>query len=348
MPKMGLVYDPIFLEHNTGSHPENALRLKYVLEALEDYQIRDKMTEIAPVEATVEQLAKFHEMWYIEKVAKFAEKGGGHLDADTVVSGKSYQAALKAAGGVIVAIDQVLTGKVNSAFALVRPPGHHAVAARAMGFCLFNNVVVGTIYAKEKYGLERVLIVDWDVHHGNGTAEAFTGDSSVLFFSTHQQGIYPGTGRVSEVGTGLGEGYTINVPLARGTGDSGFYYVFTQLLEPVARQFKPQLVVVSAGFDAHHLDPLAGLELTCRGYTQMAEIVKRIADEHCDGRAVLALEGGYHLGAIGHAVSAVTNVFGEYGVEIDEPGGQPVGYNRPMMRVPIDEAINIQKKYWKL
>ncbi len=348
MKKVGLIYDPIFMEHNTGSHPENAMRLKHILEALEHYGIRDKMVDIQPLEATIEQLEKVHQLSYIEKVAKFAQQGGGYLDPDTVVSERSYEAALKAAGGVIAGIDDVMTGKIDSAFALVRPPGHHAKSSRAMGFCLFNNVAVGAEHAKEAYGLERILIIDWDVHHGNGTAEFFYKDPTVLFFSTHQQGHYPGTGWVSEVGMGPGEGYTINVPLAGGTGDSGFYYAFTQLLEPVARQFKPQLIMISAGFDAHYSDPLAGLNLTCSGYAKIAEVVKTIADEICGGRIVAALEGGYNLGAIGHAVSAVINVFGEYGVRVDDPEGVPPDHTRPTMRMTIDEAINIQRKYWKI
>ncbi|PKM43577.1 MAG: histone deacetylase [Firmicutes bacterium HGW-Firmicutes-8] len=348
MRKMGLVYDQIFLEHNTGSHPENAMRLKYILEALEDYQIRDKMTDIVPDEASLKQLSRFHPLRYIERVASFADRGGGYLDPDTVVSAKSYQAAVKAAGGVINAIDQVIAGDVESAFAFVRPPGHHALADRSMGFCLFNNVVIGAMHAKAERGLERILIVDWDVHHGNGTSDAFYNDPAVLYFSTHQQGNFPGTGRVSEVGGGAGEGFTINVPLTKGTGDTGFYYVFTQLLEPVARQYKPQLIIISAGFDAHHSDPLAGLALTCSGYAKMAEIVKNIAGDVCDGRVVLALEGGYNLGSIGHAAAAVINVFGEYGAVIDEPGRPPADFTQPTMRMPIDAAIETQKKYWKL
>ena len=348
MKKMGLVYDPIYLEHDTGSHPENFRRLEYILEALDDYGIRDKMVEIGPQTASVDQAAMFHGPAYIEKVAAFARQGGGYLDPDTVVSSNSYEAALMAAGGVITAVDSVIGGTVDSAFALVRPPGHHAKADRSMGFCLFNNVVIGAMHAMNTHGIERILIVDWDVHHGNGTAEAFHGDPAVLYFSTHQQGIFPNTGFASETGSGAGEGYTINVPLNRWTGDSGQYIAFTQILEPVARQFKPQLVMVSAGFDAHYADPLAGLEMTCRGYAQMAEIVKRIAEAECGGRIVAALEGGYNLYVVGHAVSAVVNVFGEYGVEAAEPGGAERRFEKPVMRIPIDEAIKIQKKYWKL
>lgn len=348
MRKMGLVYDLIFLEHNTGSHPENAMRLQQILETLESYNLRDKLIEINPVDASVEQLARFHQPAYIEKVANFAEKGGGHLDPDTAVSKKSYEAAVKAAGAVITAVDQVMSDNVDASFALVRPPGHHALADRAMGFCLFNNVVVGTMYAKDQYNLDRILIIDWDVHHGNGTAEAFYEDPSVLYFSTHEQGSFPGTGRISEVGGGAATGFNVNVPLARGTGDTGFYYTFKQLLEPIARQFEPQLIIISAGFDAHYSDPLAGLGLTCRGYAQMAEIVKNVAQDVCGGRVVLALEGGYNLGSIGHAVATVINVFGEYGIIVDDPGNEPAGFAKPTMRVTIDEAVNVQKKYWKL
>ncbi len=348
MKKVGLVYDPIYLEHDTGSHPENFRRLEYILEALDDYGIREKMVPIAPQKASVEQVAMFHGPSYIEKVARFAHEGGGSLDPDTVVSRKSYEAALMAAGGVITAVDSVIGGAVDSAFALVRPPGHHAKADRSMGFCLFNNIVIGAMHAMKAHAIERILIVDWDVHHGNGTAEAFYDNPSVLYFSTHQQGIFPNTGWASETGSGAGEGYNINVPLNRWTGDSGLYIAFTQILEPVARQFKPQLVLVSAGFDAHYADPLAGLEMTIRGYARIAEIVKRIADLESGGRIVAALEGGYNLGVIGHAVSAVVNVFGEYDVEVTEPGGTEPRFEKPVMRIPIDEAVKIQKRYWKL
>jgi len=336
------------MEHDTGSHPENALRLKCIMETIKENGILEKLTRINPEKATAEQVAMFHRPEYIEKVAQFARAGGGYIDPDTVVSRKSFEVALKAVGGALTAVDYVLSGRLNSAFALVRPPGHHAVAGRSMGFCLFNNIAIAALHAREKYGLERILIVDWDVHHGNGTSEAFFSDPGVLFFSTHQQGIFPGAGRVSEVGQGEGEGYTINVPLNRGTGDAGLYYAFTQLLEPVARQYKPQLVMVSAGFDGHHSDPLAGLSMTVPGYARIAEIVRKIADEECDGKIVASLEGGYNLSVIGHSVSAMLNVLGDYGMTIDEPGGAPPGFDGPTMRDSIEEALKVHKRYWKL
>ncbi len=348
MLRVGLVYEPVFLKHDTGVHPENAGRLEAILEVLGDYGMNDRLIKIDPVPATKEQLVLFHTSAYIDRIEVFGAKGGGNLDGDTVMSRNSYQAAVMAAGGVITAVDVVMQGRVDNAFALVRPPGHHAEKARAMGFCLFNNVAVAALYAKKQYGLERILILDWDVHHGNGTQAAFAEDPEVLYFSTHQQGVFPGSGWVSDTGRGAGAGYTVNVPLARGTGDSGFYYLFTRLFAPVARQFNPELVMISAGFDAHHADPLAGLELTVNGYAQMAEIVKKVAEDTCGGKIVMALEGGYALGTVGYAAAAVLNVFGEFGVKIDEPGMTPRNVITPHTRISVDEAIKVQSRYWKL
>ncbi|HWJ03176.1 MAG TPA: histone deacetylase, partial [Verrucomicrobiae bacterium] len=224
----------------------------------------------------------------------------------------------------------------------------HAVKDKSMGFCLFNNVAVGAMYARQQFGFERVMIIDWDVHHGNGIQDAFYDSPNVLYFSTHLQASWPGTGWVSKTGRGEGEGYNINVPLAKGTGDPGFYMVFSRLLEPVIWQFKPELIIISAGFDAHFGDPLGGLEVTCDGFARMAEIIKKAAEEICQGRVVLALEGGYNLDVIGHAVSAVLNVFGEYGLIIDDPIPEPPRFVKPTMMIPIDEAMKIHGRRWKL
>jgi acetoin utilization deacetylase AcuC-like enzyme len=348
MPKAGLIYDPVYLKHDTGAHPENAGRLEAILQVLEEYGIRERLVKIDPVPAAKDQLALYHTPAYIDRIEAFGAKGGGHLDGDTVMSRDSYRAAVMAAGGVITAVDQVMQGKVDNAFALVRPPGHHAEKARAMGFCIFNNVAVAALYAKKQYGLKRILILDWDVHHGNGTQDAFAEDPQVLYFSTHQQGNFPGTGWVSDTGRGAGEGYTVNVPLAKGTGDSGFYYLFTRLFEPIARQFNPELVMISAGFDAHHADPLAGLELTVNGYSQMAEIVRQVVNDTCGGKVVMALEGGYALGTVGYAAAAVLNVFGDFGCKIDEPGMAPRNIMLPQSRISVDEAIKVQSRYWRL
>lgn len=343
-----MVYDPVFLKHDTGSHPENALRIRKVMETLEHYGIKDRMREIKPVQANTEQLTAFHTQSYIDRIAKLCESGGGRPDEDTVVSKDSFQSAVMAAGAVITGIDKVMSREVDSAFAMVRPPGHHALQAKSMGFCLFNNVVIGAQHARKKHGLERIMIIDWDFHHGNGTADAFYDTDSVLYFSTHMQASWPGTGWVSHVGTGRGQGYTINIPLAKGTGDPGFYMVFNQLLLPVIRQYKPELIIVSAGFDAHFADPLGGLEVTCAGFARMADIIKKAAEEVCAGRVVIALEGGYNLEVIGHAVSAVLNEFGEYGINIEEPVPQPPPFVKPTMRIPLDEAMRIHGQYWEL
>ncbi len=236
-----------------------------------------------------------HASEYISYVKSKAEKGGGWLDPDTVMSPKSYEAALYAAGGVLVAVEAVMKEEVDNAFALVRPPGHHAIQDRAMGFCIFNNVAIAAKFALSKFNLNRVLIADFDVHHGNGTQDAFYSDPKVLYFSTHQYPFYPGTGWMDETGTGAGEGTTVNFPMAAGWGDEEYLRAFNEVLIPVARRFQPQLILVSAGFDAHWADHLAMMKVTITGFAQMAMILKELAAELCQGRLVFTLEGGYNL-----------------------------------------------------
>jgi acetoin utilization deacetylase AcuC-like enzyme len=233
------------------------------------------------------------------------------LDPDTCISPDSYRVALLAVGGALLAVDQVVEGRPDNAFVALRPPGHHAERERAMGFCLFNNVAIAARYAQRRYGLKRVLIVDWDVHHGNGTQHTFEDDPSVLFFSTHQFPFYPGTGRTSERGTGAGLGYTLNVPLAAGCGDNEYRQVFEKILYPAAQAFEPQLVLVSAGFDAHRNDPLASMNVTEDGYAHMTSIVRDIAERYCEGRLVSLLEGGYNLEALAHSVERHLHVLGQ-------------------------------------
>ena len=224
------------------------------------------------------------------------------LDADTSMSPGSLGAAYLAAGGALAGVDAIMAGRVQHAFCAVRPPGHHAEADRAMGFCLFNNVAIAARYAQKRYGVQRVLIVDWDVHHGNGTQHSFESDASVLFFSTHQYPHYPGTGRASECGRGAGEGLTINVPMEAGEGDDEYRAVFQKVLVPAADAFKPEFVIISAGFDAHRDDPLASMGLTEEGYADLTNIVAGIARQHCQGRLLSALEGGYNLTALAASV----------------------------------------------
>ncbi|MFH1002833.1 MAG: histone deacetylase [Chloroflexota bacterium] len=319
---VGLVYDPIYLKHDTGQHVETARRLEAVLAYLEQGGLKSRLTPVSPRPATVEELARVHTGAHIAYVRKVAGEGGGWLDPDTVVSPASYEAALYAAGGVLRAVEAVVRGEVASGFALVRPPGHHATAAQAMGFCLFNNVAVAARHALAEYNLERLVIVDFDLHHGNGTQEAFYDDPRVLYISVHQFPHYPGTGRVEETGRGKGEGSTINIPLPAGCGDAEYAAVFEQVVLPLARRFAPRLVLVSAGYDAHQADPLGDMRLSTAGFAGMVAGLRELAGECCGGGLVLSLEGGYHLAALAASVGATLAVLlGDDGVA--GPPGPP-------------------------
>ena len=282
--KAGLVYDPIYLEHDTGDHVENSQRLVAAMSYLKETGIKEKLTCLPPRPALLEELEMIHTPEYISYVKSKAEKGGGWLDPDTVMSPRSYETALYAAGGLLVATEAAMKGEVDNAFALVRPPGHHAISDRAMGFCIFNNVAIAARFALYKFSLNRVLIVDFDVHHGNGTQDAFYNDHRVLYFSTHQYPFYPGTGWMDETGSGEGKGTTANFPMAAGWGDNEYLRAFNEVLVPVARGFQPQLILVSAGFDAHWADQLAMMRVSIKGFAQMVMILKELAAELCQGR----------------------------------------------------------------
>jgi acetoin utilization deacetylase AcuC-like enzyme len=338
--KAGLVYDPIYLEHDTGDHVENPRRLVEAMSYLKETGIKEKLTCLPPRPASLEELEMIHAPEYISYVKSKAEKGGGWLDPDTVMSPKSYEAALYAAGGLMVAVEEVMKGGLDNAFALVRPPGHHAIHDRAMGFCIFNNVAIAAKFALSKLDLNRVLIADFDVHHGNGTQDAFYADPRVLYFSTHQYPFYPGTGWRDETGTGEGEGTTVNFPMAAGWGDEECLRAFNEVLGPIARRFQPQLILVSAGFDAHWADQLAMMRVTITGFAQMAMILKELAAELCQGRLVFTLEGGYNLQVVASSIKAIFDVL-LGNSEIDDPMGEP-----SMARVPeeFDEHIEAIKR----
>jgi acetoin utilization deacetylase AcuC-like enzyme len=319
--KAGLVYDPIYLEHDTGDHVENARRLVTALSYLKETGIKEKLTCLPPRPALVEELEMIHAPEYISYVKSKAEKGGGWLDPDTVMSPRSYEAALYAAGGLVVAVEEVMNGKVDNAFALVRPPGHHAIHDRAMGFCIFNNAAIAAKFALSKFNLNRVLIADFDVHHGNGTQDAFYADPKVLYFSTHQYPFYPGTGWMDETGTGEGEGTTVDFPMAAGWSDEEYLRAFNEVLVPVARRFQPQLILVSAGFDAHWADHMAMMQVSAKGFAQMVMILKELAAELCQGRLIFTLEGGYNLQVVASSIKAVFDVL-LGNSEIDDPLGK--------------------------
>jgi acetoin utilization deacetylase AcuC-like enzyme len=304
MAKTGFVYHPDYLKHDMGAgHPESPERLRAIVARLDQGGVMPRLVRIDPIAAADEWVTQVHKPSYVAALKQHAPATGRvMLDADTSMSPGSLPAAYLAAGGALAAADAIMAGRVDNAFCAVRPPGHHAEQDRAMGFCLFNNVAIAARYFQRKHGLARVLIVDWDVHHGNGTQHSFYDDPSVLFFSTHQYPHYPGTGRASESGSGKGAGATINVPMEAGEGDEEYLAVFQKVLVPAADAFKPDVVIISAGFDAHRDDPLAGMGLTENGYAELTRIVAGIARHHSKGRILSSLEGGYNLQALSASV----------------------------------------------
>lgn len=303
--KTGVVKDGQYIRHGSEyGHPESPQRLISIYEMLDNPDMSWKLAGIKARYAEREELERVHRPSYIDAVAATAGKTM-MLDPDTVATAETYDAARLAAGGVINAIDSVVSGETDNAFALVRPPGHHAQAAVAAGFCFFNNIAVGARHALARRGMERILIVDWDLHHGNGTQELFYDERRVLFFSTHQYPAYPGTGALTEMGQGQGLGYTLNVPLSAGADDALYVRVFRDILSPVARSFKPDIILVSAGFDTYISDPLGAMEVTPEGFACLTRIVLDLAEECCGGRLVAVLEGGYHIQGLTKCVRAV-------------------------------------------
>jgi acetoin utilization deacetylase AcuC-like enzyme len=301
---IAVVEDPRFLQHRAPrGHPERPERLAAVHEAL---ALREE--HLRPIEArpaTTEEVLRVHTREHFEIVADAVRRAPGHIDADTYVSQESFDVALLAAGSAIDLARLVAAGEVKTGIAAIRPPGHHAEANRPMGFCLFNNVAITACALRAEAGVERILIFDWDVHHGNGTQHFFEEDPSVLYVSTHQYPYYPGTGDTVEAGIGAGVGSTLNIPLPAGCGDAEYVGALQRLLVPAALAFRPEIVLVSCGFDAHVDDPLASMEVTRAGFRDMATITRALADDLCDGRQVFLLEGGYAASGLREGTSAV-------------------------------------------
>ena len=304
MNKTGYIYHPLYLEHDTGQHPENFGRLVAIENHLKDADINSQLQRHEPRPATLDEIGLNHVTGYAESVQRKCEEGASSLDPDTSVCSQSYDAALLSTGAGLKAVDLVLDGTCDNVFCAVRPPGHHAEHDRSMGFCLFNNVAIAADYAIEKKGLDRVFIFDWDVHHGNGTQHSFYTKSNVYYSSVHQYPFYPGTGAAEETGTGDGLGTTLNFPLRAFSRDEDYLTLVKDKLIPEMIRFKPDLIILSAGFDAHANDPLAQMEVSTECYGAMTKLIVTAADEICQGRLISMLEGGYDPNALADSVHA--------------------------------------------
>jgi acetoin utilization deacetylase AcuC-like enzyme len=343
MLKTGVIADRRYLKHFAGrSHPERPERAEVMIRMAES-MTRPDVRLMAPREATYEEIASCHRSEYIATVARTASLDRFDFDPDTHSSRDSYETALLAAGGVLTAAEAVMDGAIDNGFAIVRPPGHHALPNRAMGFCFFNNVAIAAKWLIETRGLRRVMIVDWDVHHGNGSQDIFYESPAVLYLSTHQFPHYPGTGSLHEIGYGAGIGFNVNAPMPAEFGDAEYLRVFDRLVMPIGRSFKPDFILISCGFDGHFRDPLAQTRLTEAGFAAMARRVKRLAAECCGGKIVAALEGGYDLEAIAESGRAVID---EFGRDADEPILPGDGGDRAMPM--IEQAAQNVGRYWNL
>jgi acetoin utilization deacetylase AcuC-like enzyme len=336
-----LFTSPVFADHLTPpGHPERVERFEVMRAVAAEYG-RAGVPVVEPDPATEAQIARIHDLDYIGFIRETAGRAVA-LDPDTFTSPRTWEAACLAAGAAVEAVECVLNGPAgSSAFALVRPPGHHAERARAMGFCVFNNVAIAAAHARAR-GLSRVAIVDFDVHHGNATQHSFSEDPAVLFISSHQFPYYPGTGAAGEIGAGAGQGFTINLPLAAGATDADYELVYSRLALPILRQFRPELVLVSAGFDAHMDDPLAGMRVSSPCFGRLMAALVGVADTSCQGRVVAVTEGGYQLQALAGSLRASIDALLR-----QHAGDTPVG-DTHRGQATIDAVLPHASKYWTL
>lgn len=368
MTKTGFICDERYFWHDTGNgalfmlpggyiqsdgHAENPETKRRFKNLMERSGLYEQLTLIKPSPATREQIAYFHTPTYIDKVQQLSDVGHGDAGELALVGKDSYEIALLSAGGAIEAVKAVVAGDVDNAYALTRPPGHHAEADLGMGFCLFNNVVIAAEYAKKELGLERVMIIDWDVHHGNGTESAFYEDDSVLFVSLHQEGLFPaGRGAINEVGKGAGEGYNINIALPAGTGDTGYLHALQEIVAPITNQFNPQLIIISAGQDASIFDPLARMMVTAEGYAKMTALMMDLAAKNCDGKLVACHEGGYSTAYVPFCSHAIVETMRGIKTDVGDPfihafSGVPTEM-LPHQAERIATIKETLQPYWKL
>ena len=339
----GIVKDQRYMEHDMGAfHVENPKRLEVIYRMVEK-DITFPITEIEPRPAEDEEIQAIHSPSYIKFIKDTAGRERTQLDPDTATSARSYEVALLAAGGLLKAIDLAMEGQIQNGFALVRPPGHHAEASRAMGFCLFNNVAVGAEYLVKKYGIKRILIVDWDLHHGNGTQHSFYERNDILYFSTHQFPHYPGTGYWDETGKDKGAGFTVNVPLSGGKADEDYLFIFRKILSPIASGFEPEFILVSAGFDIYKADPLGGMLISEEGFGALTLELMALAKKFSKDRILFTLEGGYDLQGLQEGVKQVLLHLGGKG---EKPIiGEDISSITEKELYPV---IKTQKQFWKL
>jgi acetoin utilization deacetylase AcuC-like enzyme len=331
MPKTAVVVDRDYLKHEPGNfHPERPERIQVLLDFAKGLD-KDRFQILPPAAATKFDIESCHGAHYVSIVESTSHVNRYALDGDTITCRDSFGVGLLAVGGLLRLLDSIAARESDNGFALVRPPGHHALRDRAMGFCLFNTIAIGAQHLKRNYGAKRILIMDWDVHHGNGTQEAFYDDPSVLFISTHQYPYYPGTGAVEETGVDDGEGYTVNIPLPAGCADAEYLRVFHDIVVPAAKKYAPEWILVSAGFDPHRRDPLGGMGVTEDGFSAMAQHLLELAAQCADGKIAFLLEGGYDLAALRNSVAAVLQVMQrKKGVQnTGDPGGDTIG---PLIR----------------
>lgn len=341
--KTGIVKDRRYMEHDMGAfHVESPKRIEAIYKMVED-EISFPYLEIEPRLATKEEIEAVHSPSYVQAIKETSGKERVILDPDTATSARSYEVALLAAGGLLNATDSVMEGKIQNAFALVRPPGHHAEDSRAMGFCLFNNVAIAAEYLRKKFKLQRILIVDWDLHHGNGTQNSFYERDDVLYFSTHQFPHYPGTGYWDETGRGKGEGFTVNVPLSYGKGDEDYLFIYRNILSPISKAFEPEFILVSAGFDIYKNDPLGGMRVSEFGFGGMTSELLSIAQRSCQSRLLVTLEGGYDFQGLQQGIKQVLLQLGKKAKKPDIE----IKISPETMK-ELAPVMETQRKFWKI
>lgn len=339
--RTGLVVNEIFLKHDQAGHPENAKRLKSIIKGLNEKGLFEKIKVVQSRLAEIDEITICHTKKYVEFVKEFCEKGGGYLDPDTYANSYSFEAASTAVGGSIELTKAVINGELKNGFALLRPPGHHALANRSMGFCLLGNIAIAAKTALQFTEINKVAIVDFDVHHGNGTQALVDDDPNILFISSHQYPFYPGTGSIREIGTGEAERTIVNIPLQAGVGDEGFKLIYERIIIPSLKRFKPDLILVSAGYDAHWDDPLAKLNLSLSGFNHISRELINCAEEICSGKIIFFLEGGYNLDVLKEGVANTIRAL--LGIKDYE---DPIGKSNiaePEIEKLVNELIQIHK-----